>query len=69
MPRRRKLPMSPDDLLEAGFLIYLQGLGFTAKALGRFFCADLLTAAGGWAIYVNVTYIHMRGCYGYRCKD
>lgn len=24
---RRRLPMSPDDLLEAGFLIYLRGLG------------------------------------------
>ena len=24
---RRKLPMSPDDLLEAGFLVYLRGLG------------------------------------------
>ena len=24
---RRKLPMSPEDLLEAGVLIYLQGLG------------------------------------------
>jgi AcrR family transcriptional regulator len=27
---RRKLPMSPDDLLEAGVLIYLRGLGFPA---------------------------------------
>jgi AcrR family transcriptional regulator len=26
---RRKLPMSPEDLLEAGVLIYLRGLGFT----------------------------------------
>ena len=25
---RRKLPMSPDDLLEAQVLIYLRGLGF-----------------------------------------
>jgi hypothetical protein len=25
---RRKLPMSPEDLLEAGALIYLRGLGF-----------------------------------------
>ena len=25
---RRKLPMTPDDLLEAGVLIYLRGLGF-----------------------------------------
>jgi hypothetical protein len=24
---RRKLPMSPEDLLEAGLLIYLQSLG------------------------------------------
>lgn len=28
---RRKLPMSPDDLLEAGVLIYLRGLGFAAE--------------------------------------
>lgn len=27
---RRKLPMTPDDLLEAGVLIYLRGLGFPA---------------------------------------
>jgi AcrR family transcriptional regulator len=26
-PSRRKLPMSPEDLLEAGVLVYLQGLG------------------------------------------
>jgi hypothetical protein len=26
---RRKLPMSPDELLEAEVLIYLRGLGFT----------------------------------------
>jgi len=26
-PSRRKLPMSPEDLLEAGLLVYLQGLG------------------------------------------
>src|SRR5262245_9700737 len=29
---RRKLPMSPDDLLEAGVLIYLRGLGFPIGA-------------------------------------
>ncbi len=28
---RRKLPMSPDDLLEAGMLIYLRGLGFPTE--------------------------------------
>jgi AcrR family transcriptional regulator len=28
---RRKLPMSPDDLLEAGVLIYLRGLGFPTE--------------------------------------
>lgn len=28
---RRKLPMAPEDLLEAAVLIYLQGLGFTAR--------------------------------------
>jgi len=27
---RRKLPMSAEDLLEAGVLIYLRGLGFPA---------------------------------------
>jgi hypothetical protein len=26
-PSRRKLPMSPEELLEAGVLIYLQSLG------------------------------------------
>jgi hypothetical protein len=26
---RRKLPMSPEDLLEAAVLIYLRGLGFS----------------------------------------
>lgn len=29
---RRKLPMSPEELLEAGMLIYLQGLGIGDKA-------------------------------------
>ncbi len=29
-PSRRKLPMSPEDLLEAGVLLYLQSLGLTA---------------------------------------
>ncbi len=29
---RRKLPMTPEDLLEAAVLIYLQGLGLGAKA-------------------------------------
>ncbi|CAN5345939.1 TetR/AcrR family transcriptional regulator [soil metagenome] len=29
---RRKLPMSPEDLLEAGVLIYLRGLGFQTDA-------------------------------------
>ena len=28
---RRSLPMSPEDLLEAGVLVYLQGLGLKAK--------------------------------------
>ena len=28
---RRKLPMSPEELLEAGMLIYLQGLGISEK--------------------------------------
>jgi AcrR family transcriptional regulator len=29
---RRKLPMSPDELLEAGFLVYLRGLGLPGDA-------------------------------------
>jgi AcrR family transcriptional regulator len=29
---RRKLPMTPEDLLEAALLVYLQGLGFGARA-------------------------------------
>ena len=28
---RRALPMSPEDLLEAGVLVYLQGLGITTS--------------------------------------
>jgi AcrR family transcriptional regulator len=28
-PGRRKLPMTPEELLEAGVLVYLQGLGLT----------------------------------------
>ncbi|HET7883634.1 MAG TPA: TetR/AcrR family transcriptional regulator [Acetobacteraceae bacterium] len=31
-PSRRKLPMSPEDLLEAGVLVYLQGLGLAGGA-------------------------------------
>ena len=27
---RRKLPMTPEDLLEAGLLVYFQGLGLPA---------------------------------------
>jgi hypothetical protein len=29
---RRKLPMPPEDLLEAGVLVYLQGLGLAGGA-------------------------------------
>ena len=29
---RRKVPMSPEDLLEAAILVYLGGLGFDAAA-------------------------------------
>ena len=32
---RRKLPMSPEDLLEAGVLIYLQSLGLAGGSAGR----------------------------------
>src|SRR6202012_3208398 len=32
---RRKLPMSPEDLLEAGVLIYLRGLGFPTERTGQ----------------------------------
>jgi AcrR family transcriptional regulator len=31
---RRKLPMSPEELLEAGVLIYLRGLGFSIERRG-----------------------------------
>jgi len=31
---RRRLPMTPEDLLEAGMLIYLRGLGVIAEAAG-----------------------------------
>jgi AcrR family transcriptional regulator len=34
-PSRRKLPMPPEDLLEAGVLIYLQSLGLAGGASGR----------------------------------
>jgi AcrR family transcriptional regulator len=33
-PSRRKLPMAPDDLLEAGVLIYLQSLGLAGGPAG-----------------------------------
>jgi AcrR family transcriptional regulator len=32
-PSRRKLPMSPEELLEAGVLIYLQGLGLAGGSV------------------------------------
>jgi len=32
---RRKLPMTPEDLLEAGVLVYLAGLGLGASDLGK----------------------------------
>ena len=32
---RRKLPMTPEELLEAGVLVYLQGLGLAGGAPGR----------------------------------
>ena len=32
-PSRRKLPMSPEDLLEAGVLVYLQGLGLAGGSV------------------------------------
>jgi AcrR family transcriptional regulator len=34
-PSRRKLPMSPEDLLEAGVLIYLQSLGLAGSSPAR----------------------------------
>ena len=34
-PSRRKLPMSPEELLEAGVLIYLQSLGLAGSAPAR----------------------------------
>ena len=32
---RRKLPMAPEELLEAATLIYLEGLGVPARGGGR----------------------------------
>lgn len=32
---RRKVPMSPEDLLEAGVLVYLQGLGLAGGGVGK----------------------------------
>ena len=32
MPRGAALPMTPEELLEAGVLIYLRGLGLPAAA-------------------------------------
>ncbi len=32
---RRKLPMSPEELLEAGVLVYLRGLGLAESAAPR----------------------------------
>ena len=32
---RRALPMSPEELLEAGVLVYLRGLGMTQAKTGR----------------------------------
>ena len=32
---RRTLPMSPEDLLEAGVLVYLRGLGIIAEPHDR----------------------------------
>ncbi|MET1028025.1 MAG: hypothetical protein ABWY00_12720 [Dongiaceae bacterium] len=32
---RRKLPMSPEDLLEAAMLVYLQGLGLGDKGAAQ----------------------------------
>jgi hypothetical protein len=34
-PSRRKLPMTPEDLLEAGVLVYLQSLGLVSGAAPR----------------------------------
>ena len=58
---RRKLPMAPEELLEAGVLVYLAGLGFPRRqgrrsALGL----HILTAGRAGSIYVNVKNINMR---------
>ena len=34
-PGRRRLPMAPEELLEAGVLVYLRGLGFPDGAAPR----------------------------------
>src|SRR5690348_8327120 len=46
---RRKLPMSAEDLLEAGVLIYLRGLGFPAdSATGSESAAEAAPRRGPW---------------------
>ena len=56
---RRRLPMTPEDLLEAGMLIYLHGLGVIAEPPPAEDDADTLDSVQG-RVYVNVVYIHMR---------
>ena len=47
---RRKLPMSPEELLEAEVLIYLRGLGFRPKASHRIRSSqDTASTACGWS--------------------
>src|SRR5262249_12494016 len=48
---RRRLPMSPEELLEAGVLVYLRGLSLIDEPS---------TLQGAGIAYVNVKYIHMR---------
>ncbi len=43
---RRALPMSPEDLLEAGVLVYLRGLGLDRRRL-KFFCSGSLDSTLG----------------------
>ena len=73
---RRALPMSPEDLMEAGVLVYLRGLGFPdpagrraprrlsltpASLPGDHLRGALLTISRFERTYVNVINIHTRG--------
>ena len=60
MPARRKLPMTAEELLEAGVLVYLRGLGLRTggRTVRAAAAAGRLDRARARSSYVNVIYIH-----------